>query len=328
MTTVVSWVDARTWEEAERILAERGVPESEFLPWLFDRRMALDTVLTRFEDEIACGPILYADHAHVVGSDSAGVWTYRPGDGVLQPIDFHQLAPILSNPNEIDTLGRGVLESKLLHDGWNPFRARWAVAEGTPKLFSRPWARDTSDDLDDPEVGIPDTGDKNGQSTPAAETPLAPILIERGWDRVADDLTALVQGLTKPLPFAWRDPEAIARFLALERPCPDGPSETFVFGRGNKMRDFWWHRAPYPIENRAYELASLLWSADGHSLPVSDVLVKIWGVRLAKQTPQDIQTVRTSASRFCQPFANSGLRIQVRRHRLYGWHEVSLVLPS
>lgn len=327
--TTVSWVDARTWEEAEQILAERGVPESEFLPWLFDRRMALDTVLTRFEDEIACGPILYADHAHVVGSDSAGVWTYRPGDGVIQPIDFHQLAPILSNPKEIDTLGRGVLESRLIHDGWNPFHARWAVEEGAPKLY-RPWARDTSDDIVDPEDGTSDTGEvfKNGQSPPLAQTPLASILIERGWDRVADDLKILVESLKQPLPFAWRDPEAIARFRALERPCPDGPSETFVFGRGNKMRDVWWHRLPYPLENRSYELASLLWSTDGHSLPIREVLVKIWGIILAAQTPKDTNTVRACASRFSSVFRNSGLRIHVRRHQLYGWNEVSLVLPS
>jgi hypothetical protein len=285
-------------------------PETGGIPYPgFGRCKTLSEVANRLRDRRNFAFLVYADHAHVEGVDTVGTWCYRP-DGGLHPCDLDALAPLLENAWEIDILGRGMLESRLIYDDMNPFHARWAVEEGVPRIY-RHWVSEPDDE------------------------PLTPDLMKDGWDKVVLELGKLVKNTESLLPPAWGNPGAIAWFLGLERPYPDGPGHISM--SGGKTRDFWWHRLPYPVENRSYDLASSLWYADNHSLRIFDVLAEIWKIPLdrqrvpeapvSKREPSDVPTVRAAATRFNNVFIDPGPFIHVKLHQLYDWQQVTLTLP-
>lgn len=283
------WVDARTWDESEKFLTARGMPESEYLMWHFDRRNALDVVLRRFGQENTYVSVQHADHWHIVGDDFAGAWSYEPGDGMLQPIDLHQLGEVLDDPSAVDMVARGVLESRLVADGHNPYHARWAVEEGLPKL------------------GFTWCDDSHGTSS-------APDLEEYGWINMARDLAKQIEARKLDFPEKWLPSESIAR-LREAVPSPDGPG---------KDGNFWWHRVPYPLEPVPFRFISALWKAPNRSLLLDQLVAHVWEQRPASINKSHLGKVRVNATRIGEVLLGTGLSVSAKSDKSTGRMRVSL----
>ena len=298
------WMDE--WEESdefEDMLGACGIPPSSYLTWQFERRHALAVARRRLSDHDYPASITYADHNMFLGQDFAGTWSFKPADGLLQPIDLHELAVALLNPADLDMIGRAILESRLVFDGYNPFHARWGVEK---------WV------------------DGRGLAwcnAPNAK-PLTPTLVEYGWSNVARDVAGEIKGHEGLLPKRWLSPLAIARF-AESMGCADGPAHTTVFydAGESQQRDFWWNRLAYPLDPQCFALVSVLWSAEDHSLPISDVLSAAWKKCRRDQKPSDAGMVRVCATRVNTALDGTGVKIFVKKHKLHSWLQVSLTTP-
>jgi hypothetical protein len=96
---------------------------------------------------------------------------------------------------------------------------------------------------------------------------------------------------------------------------PDGP-------KGKKM--FCWRGEPYLLPPREFKLVSVLWAAPDRSLPVSEVLKKVWGDRT--EGKEEIHNLNQRASNAGILLDGTGIRISLGKDRL-GYHRVSLELP-
>jgi hypothetical protein len=282
------WVEARNWDETEELLTASGMSPSDYLMWQFDRRNALDVVLNRLGQQETYVSVRHADHWHVVGDDFAGEWSYKPSDGVLQPIDLHQLTPLLGDPTALDMVARGVLESRLVCDGHNPYHARWAVEEGVPKLGFK-WCNDSYG------------------------TAMIRDLEDYGWSTIARDLAEEIGRQKLGFPKSWDRTESIAH-LRDTTPSLDGPGED---------GDFWWHRVLYyldPVESR---MMSALWESADHSLLLEELVGRVWESRPASVDEQLLKRVRSYASRITGALMLPGIAVSVRPDGLTGrWRVV------
>ena len=118
------WVGAKSWEEAAAVLKTLGKNPLEIFHWIKSRRHALRESAERLCNGAA---LQDADHWHISGVDHLGDWSFRPAD-LLQPIDYHELQPVLdAHPIDRDLICKAVLESRLIHSGHAPGYAKWAV---------------------------------------------------------------------------------------------------------------------------------------------------------------------------------------------------------
>ena len=107
------WVDGDTWEKAKESLTDAGMSEIDAQTWIRKRQSTLTAMIkrlpgSRIEED--------ANRYRITLHDDIGEWIYRP-EGGLQPIDFAVLRPALSDPIDVDQVGRAVLENRLAYDG-------------------------------------------------------------------------------------------------------------------------------------------------------------------------------------------------------------------
>ena len=127
------WVEGGTWEKVKESLTDAGMSEIDAQTWIRKRQSTLTAMIKRLpgswiEED--------ANRYHIVACDDVGPWEYRPVGG-LQPIDFAVLRPALSDPIDVDQVGRAVLENRLAYDGHTAYYVNWV-------LDQFPWCCDSS----------------------------------------------------------------------------------------------------------------------------------------------------------------------------------------
>jgi hypothetical protein len=219
---------------------------------------------------------MHAGHSCIAGLDSIGLWEFRPFYGMLHPIHLHQIMPVVKDSRQLDRVGRGVLESRLVCDGHNPHHARWAVEEGIRQL------------------GMAWCSDEEGEA-------LTSTLIEDGWDTVARDLATCIERHKGVLPAQWSDPNRIARF---EEAIPR-------FAGLEKPDKFWWRRLPYYLRPTEFALVSSLWAAPDMSLSLADAVLALWNASESRAAHFEAR-LHTHASRANSALDGTGIMIHVK----------------
>jgi hypothetical protein len=269
------WVDARTWDEADAFLAGRGWTPEERDFWASGERASLEVR----KGQLSAGRavMMHVGYSVIAGVDALGPWKFEPFYGMLWPIHLHVLMPGLEHPSQLDMVGRGILESRLVYDGYNPYYARWGVEEGIRRLGMTWW-------------------DGGGPA-------LTHSLIERGWAAVAHDLAPVIDRQRGDLPARWLDPAWVARSKVWIPPWGDGPE---------KPENFWWHHVPYYLMPTEFALISALRAAPEKSLSLEDAVVAIWGASASKCSHYKGR-LRTLASRANTALAGAGIVIHVKK---------------
>lgn len=85
---------------------------------------------------------------------------------------------------------------------------------------------------------------------------------------------------------------------------PDGPD-------ADGRRFFWWRGTPHALPPRDFKLVSVLWNAPDKSLPLWEVLHKVWGIRPAAQRGAGIPgCLRQRKSQVEQLLLSTGVTIE------------------
>ena len=93
-----------------------------------------------------------------------------------------------------------------------------------------------------------------------------------------------------------------------------------------KHRFFWWSGTPYHLSIIEFAIVSALWNAPEKSLPVREVLQKVWDIRPAAQNAHNIATLSERKMMAVAKLSGSGIKMLIKKDRM-GEKRLSLILP-
>ena len=269
------WVEGDTWEKVKKSLTDTGMSEIDAQTWIRKRQSTLTAMIKRLpgswiEED--------ANRYHIVACDDVGPWEYRPVGG-LQPIDFAVLRPALSDPIDVDQVGRAVLENRLAYDGHTAYYVNWV-------LDQFPWCCDSS-----------------GQ-------PIALEIEEYGWADASRELAPLI--LNEQERHKAESARELAMIRAEKERCEaeaKKPCAVIATILANPIK--------YPLSPlRRKVLAAIGDSPDG-KLSRQELAVKVWGVRLSMITKASLNNIGTIVCRINEDILDSGYTLSTDRDDLY-----------
>ena len=270
------WVEGDTWEKVKKSLTDTGMSEIDAQTWIRKRQSTLTAMIKRLprswiEED--------ANRYCIALHDDIGEWIYRP-EGGLQPIDFAVLRPALSDPIDVDQVGRAVLENRLAYDGHTAYYVNWV-------LDQFPWCCDSS-----------------GQ-------PIALEIEEYGWADASRELAPLI--LNEQERHKAESARELAMIRAEKERCEaeaKKPCAVIANILANPIK--------YPLTPlRRKVLAAIGNSPDG-KLSRQELAVKVWGARLSTITQANLNNIGAIVSRINEDILDSGYTLSTDRDDLYG----------
>jgi hypothetical protein len=127
--------------------------------------------------------------------------------------------------------------------------------------------------------------------------PLWSVVEEWPFDEIVAHVDELARGIADEL-------REHRRKIKSESHCPpDGPDD--------RISCLWWRGEPYILPPMEFRLVSVLWAASGHSLPVWEVLQKVWDDRPAAIDESYVHKVHERKSKANKVLMETGITISI-----------------